>query len=374
MFIKFAAKARATSVSFRLGLLISQFCFVTSAFAGDRPTIGAIRWDAWYVTSSPAPGYFTCSALAARQYHWRAPWFFQKTADGGLDCNQKSIAEMGKIIDQEIVYAHTAGLGYWAFVWYRLGDPMLEGWRLYQQSLRRNEVKWSMIVGYSQFHFDMTRANGYASPEVYAQFFMQDNFQRVLDHRPLLYLFRDSGVTNDQLKADVLALRRATLGVGNPYVVVMFANAALAARDAAEFGGDAISAYATVGNGEQHTFKDLAREVSTLRSAMAATGYPVIPLAMTGWDTRPEHDRVLPWKPQAHLRPSRVYDAPNPDELKTEMNDIIAWIRTHRAAAPANVALIYAWNEFTEGGWLCPTWTDNGPDVSRINSLAEILK
>jgi hypothetical protein len=37
--------------------------------------------------------------------------------------------------------------------------------------------------------------------------------------------------------------------------------------------------------------------------------------------------------------------------------------------------LIYAWNEFDEGGWLCPTLSaDGAPDTSRIEALGSVLR
>jgi hypothetical protein len=31
------------------------------------------------------------------------------------------------------------------------------------------------------------------------------------------------------------------------------------------------------------------------------------------------------------------------------------FVREHPAACPANAVILYAWNEFNEGGWLAPT-------------------
>jgi hypothetical protein len=90
---------------------------------------------------------------------------------------------------------------------------MLNGWKLYQQSFHNHDVKWSIIAGYGLFHLDMTRANGYASPDACAKFFSQNHFEKTASGRPLIYLFRDQGATNTQVHNDVAALRRATTPV-----------------------------------------------------------------------------------------------------------------------------------------------------------------
>jgi len=54
----------------------------------------------------------------------------------------------------------------------------------------------------------------------------------------------------------------------------------------------------------------------------------------------------------------------------------VAWLRANEPDAPAQIAIAYAWNEFTEGGWLCPTFLAGQPagDTSRIAALAAVLK
>ena len=45
------------------------------------------------------------------------------------------------------------------------------------------------------------------------------------------------------------------------------------------------------------------------------------------------------------------------------------WIDANPEACPANIGLVYAWNELAEGGWLMPTFTASGPDNSRTAAL-----
>jgi len=37
--------------------------------------------------------------------------------------------------------------------------------------------------------------------------------------------------------------------------------------------------------------------------------------------------------------------------------------------------LTFAWNEFEEGGWICPTWTPAGePDTSHTDAFRDVVR
>jgi hypothetical protein len=337
-------------------------------------SVGAIRWDAWYgQRTEPTPGFYACRALSPRAYHFRAPWFVKVQEPDKLLCDGGDQQTM----DSEIAYAQKAMIKYWAFVWYKPDSPMLNGWKLYQASEHKTDVDWSIIAGYGQFHLDMTRANGYSSPEEYAKFFAQPTFQKVLGGRPLLYLFRNEEAPTSQLKDDVSALRAAAdrAGISSPYVVIMFGNASLAVADAKAVGADAISAYAatTKPHGDQRAFVGLKQYVAGFWNDMAGTGKPAVPVIMAGWDTRPQYDNELPWNRGQKTKPN-FYNTATAAEVGSEVASAVSWVRAHSADAPAQVAIIYAWNEFTEGGWICPTFTDHGPDTSRLDAIGKVLR
>ena len=85
----------------------------------------------------------------------------------------------------------------------------------------------------------------------------------------------------------------------------------------------------------------------------AALGIPIIPTAMAGWDRRPRVQNPVPW--EGWQRPGdgieNFYDAPTPAELTRHIGRAIEVA----AAQPARAALVYAWNENDEGGWMEPT-------------------
>jgi len=46
------------------------------------------------------------------------------------------------------------------------------------------------------------------------------------------------------------------------------------------------------------------------------------------------------------------------------------WLVAYPEAAEPNAVLIYAWNEFDEGGWLAPTLGDG---TARLDAIAKVL-
>ncbi len=88
--------------------------------ATNRPLVGVIPWDGYtgspHVTQQQEMGF-----LKPEKWHGRAPWFFRKTGDPehllvfNPNYDKGTIRE---ITDQEIEYAASAGIDYWAFCYY----------------------------------------------------------------------------------------------------------------------------------------------------------------------------------------------------------------------------------------------------------------
>lgn len=98
---------------------------------------------------------------------------------------------------------------------------------------------------------------------------------------------------------------------------------------------------------------------------------------MTGWDFRPcvtTPNALFGSKSSGNRNAS--YDPPTPAELVDHIARGAAWMAANSTAGPAQTALVHAWNEFTEGGWLCPPWLASQPggDTARLMAPASVLK
>jgi hypothetical protein len=156
------------------------------------------------------------------------------------------------------------------------------------------------------------------------------------------------------------------------------------AAPAKGIGCDAISSYAFGGsNGE--TYQSLAnRQKMEWDSWLGSTfAMPLILNVSTGWDPRPRIKNPVTWIP--YIAENSWAETATPNEIVSHLDDAINWAYNHANSNIASI-LMYAWNEFDEGGWICPTlhtkllndgkfaYPDSGEDlfdVSRVNALHE---
>ncbi|MFF2847568.1 hypothetical protein ACFVT5_14775 [Streptomyces sp. NPDC058001] len=247
------------------------------------------------------------------------------------------------VMDQEIRYARDAGIDYWAFVYYP-SEPLARGRKLYLSSAYKNDVKWcAILTGDFLAAFD-------ANLSELVSRFSESNYQRVLGGRPLLYFLSDANA------ARVAKVRAAATAAGlpDPYIVVMAWTAQSAADVKAAVGADAVSRYAT-GAATGVPYAQLAVSETALWSQYAAAGGQVIPTVTTGWDKRPRYDYPVSWEPNYMDFKDNWVQQATPEEIADHLSAAITWGAAHPTNNPANAVLIYAWNEFDEGGWICPT-------------------
>jgi hypothetical protein len=250
---------------------------------------------------------------------------------------------------------------------------MSEALHLYLASTRKKSIRFCFFTELSSFgdHHELT-------PIVldHIRLMADPQYMRVMDDRPLYFIgfFSESLINErwdgvDGLRQAISDFRRRayTSGHGNPYIV-LGGGPASAAHWAAQLGLDAIGAYASSGGGK-HAYSDLVKLVERRWAEEAATGLPVVPTVMTGWDPRP---RMLT-REQAKKGgddPEIYFDAAQPTEIVAHIRHALEWIESHPFAAPANTGLIYAWNENDEGGWLVPTYPF---DDSRLRAIRGVL-
>jgi hypothetical protein len=91
----------------------------------------------------------------------------------------------------------------------------------------------------------------------------------------------------------------------------------------------------------------------------------------------PKYHFRLPWFAKIHWhKPDLLfYQTFTAEECAQALKEALDFVVANPQACPANSVIIYAWNEFDEGGWLCPTLGANGkPDTSRIEAVGKILR
>jgi hypothetical protein len=337
----------------------------------DRtPRVGAIRWDAWYGPDDKV-GRATAAELSLKEYQYRLPFF----AKVGLGSDVTIDGNHQDIFDQEIKYAVQAELSYWAFVAYPRDSALTRGLDLYLNSASKLLMNFCMLS-------ELTNWGNKDIAEYHVQLMTDPSYQTVLDKRPLYFLgfIQDDAIQSGWggrpgLRQSLNAFRARIVqkGLNTPYIVILDYAPDVAAAYARDLGCDAISTYAINHNPRGAPFAQLVREAEQDWAARAATGMPVIPTITTGFDQRPRVKTPWPWQPPHADSRSQIqfyYETARPEEIRVELEDCLRWIRANAAAVPAQTALVYAWNENDEGGWVIPTYPD---DVGRLTAMHEGL-
>ncbi len=380
-----AKPAISRRLALTLGLFGTLAWRVGSARAGYLPprvTAGAIRWDAWEANVSDVNSAVEAT-LSPPKYQDRSPFCAKAAAYNAIDftncANQVSF-------DAEIKYASNAGLTYWAYCWYPTANPMMNGWKLHQNSGLRDRINWCMLWqfgwlgGGRGFQDDIHRFVGY---------FQQRNYQTVGDGRPLVYLYVDDDAPlksgwsgnweNVRSAMDRLAAACSEVKLARPYLVVMQSAPKSAAEIMRAVSGDAISSYiGSIPNAAgQAAYSKLSRLTENGWEKMAATGAPIVPVCMTGWDTRPRKEHPPPWQKNktSMLGMANYVKMGRPAEIGAHIKAALAYVLSHPQSCPADTIIIYSWNECDEGGSaLVPSFSAQGADHSILDSVSRILK
>ena len=97
---------------------------------------------------------------------------------------------------------------------------------------------------------------------------------------------------------------------------------------------------------------------------------PFIPVATQRWDRRP-------WEGIGGLGPkgsraSWYFEGRTPAAFETQMQRLAEWIKAHpNEVTKDRLALVYAWNEIGEGGWLVPCRED--PDGAYLKVIRRVV-
>lgn len=337
----------------------------------DRVRVGAIRWDAWQEDGEV--NAVVEATLGPAHWHDRMPFFGEETGADAVSIRGNDPATMA----EEVAYAAAAGVDWWAFVTYPPDLGMTHALDLYLDG-GAADVGFSLVLQGSWLAYPGD-AEWPGQVDRYVGLFADPRFVRVLDGRPLLFLFDAASMWGTSRFPDEAAaagafaeLREASLaaGQGDPYLVLMGWDPAADAATAGSLGFDALSAYAVAGGtAEGAAYAELTAQAAAGWEAQAATGVPVVPLLGAGWDPRPRIETPTPWATYGDA----WFETPGADALAAHVLDGVQWVEAHPDAAPAGAVIVYAWNEHDEGGWLCPTWTAAGPDTSRVDALAAAI-
>jgi len=344
--------------------LLALLLLPLALLASERPTVGAIRWDAW---SGGGVTEQVEQTLSPEKHRLRLPWFARLDASGRARID----ASADGIMEQEIAYAKQAGLDYWAFLTYPEADAMSSALTRYLRSPKRADLGFCLILHQT---LSVPAARWPAERDRTLKLLQEPGYQKVLG-RPLVYAF-DLKTEHPTAKQRFDELRASAKSAGlDPYFVYMGWSPQRDYQKHSTEGFAAVSAYAHPGTEPVFTRYVEAFEQHAWANARA-NQIPYVPLVTTGWDKRPRQDHPVSWeKDAAYAQQPTFPAAATPTEIAAHLRRALAFVKANPAVCPANTIIVYAWNEHDEGGWLCPTWTPSGqPDTSRLDAIRGILR
>ena len=332
----------------------------------DRPLFGVIRWDIFSggdSTTNPE-----LKSLSPRKYHDRVPFFLMIESENKVAGSENK----QRVIDRQIAYARSAGIDYWAFVTCPEMDPNgAEYYALHRllKSECRAGIRFCVIIHKYDNRWERRVSR-------FVELFKDSSYLKVTGNRPLLYVFSIADMERQygsMTKRNIELLVNASVaaGLGRPYIALMSGSASCADK-VREYGVDALSSYANT-EGQGTTFASLARSDVEKWEAFSRTGVKLIPLVSAGWNLMPRIDNPPPWGASSGGRGTN-FDLPQPEEIATHIREGLSFVVDHRDICDANSILVYAWNEFCEGGWLCPTYGDGARRLESIRSMLETYK
>ena len=328
--------------------------------------IGAVNWDAG-LPEETYFGHYTLNTLGCERHAKRLPYYAIKKEDGGYAIPLRTQQQY----DTELMIAADAGIDFFMYCWYPSNSapkcigkeghsaltehlPELNIMRkMYQASPINKRIKMCAII---------IAQHAYSKEDLEELVCaMKEDYYEKKDGRPLVFVF--GGYQTEFFSA--LKEIGAANGV-SPYIIFM--NNGKLSADGSYSEADAVSAYASCHGAK--TFEELSIAVKKDNDERKKFGIPVIPLLSAGWNPTPRIDRPSPWVTYVD---QPYAPAPTAKQMEAATLDLFSWIDS-TPEANAGYAVIFAWNEFEEGGYLCPTLTPSGkPCAEILNGLTDAI-
>ena len=342
-----------------------------SAAAGEAKVtrVGAVNWDC----STPSFtffGHYATQSLGPEKFRDRTPYYAKVVGKDKIDYRFRTVAEY----EREMQYAIDAGIDYFAYCWYdkmpqppprpsiraATADPFVHeitrARQLHAKSVLRDKLHLCAILVSCHLFSDDELAD--LATE------MREPWYEKVEGRPLVYLFFGLGPI-ERLRE---ICRRD--GTPEPYAVLMDTRGQLVTEKTRPQ-LQAISSYGYTGDGKD--FAAFTANAMSANASRANVGLPAIPHFATGWDPTPRIENPVPWANYPAGRPYQV--AKSAADFLYMASELKKWMNANAEKCPTGHVMTFAWNEFEEGGWICPNLgADGRPDTSRVKAFAEAVR
>lgn len=350
----------------RLAALLGPLLLACAAAAQvpDDVPIGAIRWDAWF---DDAPDR---KALELPAWRHRAPFFARTDEAGRLRLD----GDMEHVLHAEVAYARAMGVDYFVFGFY----PDTGSWgRKLDRHLALNRALRSYLrlpdrMGV-RFALSLNQLFPAADIEdmadTVAAFVAHPDYMRTENGRAPVYILGHDGLdwsrffgSDDAARKAVETFRRKARerpGVDLTFILLHY-EPAKATEAALRYGLDMLGAYTTFAPGQgavEQAFAACSGHGAARWQLTARMGLPYVPNVTLGWDSRPRFAPEVNTKGKAQ---GPWCARPEAAALGRYFRDAAVAASAQPAAVPFRSILVYAWNEWAEGGWMAPNVSEGG--------------
>ena len=331
--------------------------------------IGVINWDCSIPSETTFFGRYATISLGPREFRDRTPYYAIETAPDTIQYRERTVADY----EIELRHAIAAGIDYFAYCWYDRvphADHLVNGhaatvddrvWELADARLKHLKSPLRDKIGLCAI---LITCHPYATEELseLAET-MKEPFYEKIDGRPLVYLF--AGPWEDTLKRLRDCCKAA--GLPDPYVVLMAD--AVSPVDASKV--QALCTYAC--GARKQTWDEFFEQEMACNERRSRNGLPVVPHFSMGWNPTPRIKHPVPWVSY----PDDIYAPPATiEQLLSAAERLKAWTEEHRDLCTTRHLLTFAWNEFEEGAWICPTIgsSPDTPDTRYCDAFAKMTR
>jgi hypothetical protein len=336
--------------------------------------IGALRWDNWRLDSSAG------QVILDPPLRGRIPYFVWRDSIGKLALP----GDFEVVLHADVEYARAAGIDYFIFGYYletgswgrstSNAKALNSAYRSYIRLRDHAGVRFAL-----NFDYGFPAADVGAVSEVIADAARQRDYVHAADGSIPVFFFapdmdlwvKGLGGEENARKALTEIKRQVFQRTGaNLFPVALVFGIDQAGPTAERLGFDAVSTYANaLGGGgvavAYRTCADVARRFWQ-KGRKLPLGF--IPTVTMGWDYRP----ILK-QPQdpPHRDPDPSWCTPATDaEWIAQIQDAVMEAQSNPKNRRFESVLLYAWNEFSEGGWIAPTIGDG---TRRLKVISDAL-
>lgn len=351
-----------------------------------RTGIGAIYYSNWVTTannywektnatlnSNDRQSSQDARCLSPDKYHYMAPFFSKITSNSTPDIVNGSTNHIEFVYNedtwkQEMAYAAYAGIDFMAYLGTISYSFNAAPFNYHVKN--KGKIKYNPSTGaYDPNGTEFTMKACIMLQDVATQdvekyiLAMKEDYYYKIDGMPVVYFYNNESTPSSKVKSDVDVIRykAALAGIENIYFIQMGYNGTStalknAAKEAITVGGaDAIGWYSSSPSGANATYSSLAAGMlnneSAIATAVGSTG-SITTCANLGRNQKPRIDSPVTWIKSNPYGGAYSKD-PTTTEIKNHLLDVLYYNKVSNFKA--NTVLMYAWNEFTEGGWICPT-------------------